>query len=171
MGHTAIHPLRWLLAPLLLVHVAVVAFWFGALWPLASLAKTEPDERAAAVIARFSTLALRLVPFVLICGAALAVVLIRSWAELFTAYGVLVLAKTALFGVLLAVASLNTWRSAPRIAAGDATAVQSFTRTALAEWTLLAVVLVVTAVMTTLFAPEHLEGSFSDHLQPTHRPE
>ena len=31
MGHTVIHPQRWLLAPLLLVHVAVAAVWLGAL--------------------------------------------------------------------------------------------------------------------------------------------
>lgn len=172
MGHTAIHPLRWLLAPLLLVHVAVVAFWFGALWPLASLVKTGPAERAATVLAEFSKLALRLVPLVLICGVVLAVVLIRSWSELFTAYGALVLAKTALFAVLLAAASLNTWRSAARIAAGDGAAMQSFMRTVRVEWSLLAAVLIVTAVMTTLFAPEHLEGSFSDHhLEPSQRPE
>ncbi|HEX5048602.1 MAG TPA: CopD family protein [Gammaproteobacteria bacterium] len=171
MGHTAIHPLRWLLAPLLLVHVAVVAFWFGALWPLQSLVRMEPGDRAAAVVARFSGLALRLVPLVLICGVAIAVVLIRSWAELFSAYGAFVLAKTALFGAVLAVAALNTWRAAPRIASGGAAAIRAFIRTVRAEWALLALVLVATAVMTTLFAPEHLEGSFSDHLQPTHQPE
>jgi putative copper export protein len=170
MGHTAIHPLRWLLAPLLLVHVVVVAFWFGALWPLASLVKTEPADRAAVIVARFSALALRLVPLVLICGAAIGLVLIRSWAELLTAYGALVLAKTAGFGVLLALAARATWRSAPRIAAGDATVARTFGRTVLVEWGLLAAVLIVTAVMTTLFAPEHLEGSF-DHLAPTHQPE
>jgi len=171
MGHTAIHPLRWLLAPLLLVHVAVVAFWFGALWPLASLVKTEAAEHAAAIVAKFSVLALRLVPLVLICGVALAVVLIRSWAELLTAYGAIVVAKTASFGVVLALASLNTSRSSARIASGDSEAKQRFNRTALLEWSLLAIVLIATAVMTTLFAPEHLEGSFSDHLQPTHGPQ
>ncbi|HUQ51921.1 MAG TPA: hypothetical protein VM692_06845, partial [Gammaproteobacteria bacterium] len=31
MGHTVIHEQRWILAPLLLVHVVVVAVWLGAL--------------------------------------------------------------------------------------------------------------------------------------------
>lgn len=172
MGHTAIHPLRWLLAPLLLVHVGVAAFWFGALWPLASIVRTEPAERAAAVVARFSELATRLVPLILIGGVAIAVVLIRSWAELFTGYGALVLAKTAVFGVLLWLAAFTTWRYAPRIAAGDPAAARSFDRTVRVEWGLIAAVLIATAVMTTLFAPEHLEGSFSEHqLEPSHRAE
>src|SRR6267378_5384012 len=33
-GHTSTHPYRWLLAPLLLIHLLIVAFWLGALWPL-----------------------------------------------------------------------------------------------------------------------------------------
>lgn len=169
MGHTAIHPLRWLLAPLLLAHVGVVAFWFGALWPLASIVRTEPAERAAAIVARFSQLATRLVPLILICGVAISVVFIRSWAELFTGYGALVLAKTASFGVLLWLAALHTWRYASWIAAGDRAAARSFGRTVRVEWGLIAAVLIATAVMTTLFAPEHLEGSFSEHqLEPRH---
>ncbi|HET8697248.1 MAG TPA: CopD family protein, partial [Gammaproteobacteria bacterium] len=172
MGHTAIHPLRWLLAPLLLVHVGVAAFWFGALWPLASIVKTEPADRAAELVAKFSTYAMRLVPLVLICGVALAVVFIRSWAELVTAYGALVLAKTLAFGVLFAVSAQVTWRSAQRIAASDTSAGRLFGRTARVEWGILAAVLMATAVMTTLFAPEHLEGSFSDHqLGRDHRAE
>jgi putative copper export protein len=172
MGHTAIHPLRWLLAPLLLVHVSVAAFWFGSLWPLASIVRTEPAGRAAVIVANFSMYAMRLVPLVLICGVALAVVFIRSWDELVTAYGALVLAKTLAFGLLFAVAAQVTWRSAPRIAAGDPSAGPLFGRTARVEWCMLAAVLMATAVMTTLFAPEHLEGSFSDHqLEREHRAE
>ena len=81
-GHTAIHPLWCLLAPLLLVHLAVVAFWFGALWPLYDAAREGPPERSGALIAQFSKLATRLVPGVLICGGLLAFVFIRSVAEL-----------------------------------------------------------------------------------------
>ncbi len=74
MGHTVIHPLHWVLAPLLLVHVAVAAFWFGTLWPLREVAAREEAERGAATIAEYSRLAIRLVPWVLICGVALALV-------------------------------------------------------------------------------------------------
>jgi len=164
MGHTAIHPLRWLLAPLLLAHVGAAAFWFGALWPLLAVAGGETPERGGALIGEYSKLATRLVPWVLICGALLAVVLIRSVAELATAYGALVLGKTAAFGVLMYLAALNRRRHGPRVAAGDANAARAFKRLASAEWGVLAVVLVATALMTALFAPEHLEGAFGTHL-------
>jgi putative copper export protein len=164
-GHTAIHPLRLALAPLLAVHVAVVAFWFGALWPLKTVAASEPNERAGATIARFSALATRLVPLILVCGALMAVVFIRSFAELATGYGAMVLAKTLGFGVLLGLGALNKWRYAPRIAAGDRVASAALGRTALVEWALIAAILMATAVMTSLFAPEHLEGGFSEHLR------
>jgi copper transport protein len=167
MGHTAIHPLRWLLAPLLLVHVGVAAFWFGALWPLNLIAGRESAERGRVAIAEYSKLAVRLVPWVLICGALLAVVLIRSVAELATAYGAMVLGKTAAFGVSMYLAAMNRRRFDGALAIGDAGAVRAFRRTVAAEWGVLAAVLVATALMTALFAPAHLEGAFGSHqLEP-----
>jgi putative copper export protein len=168
MGHTVIHPLRWLLAPLLLVHVAVAAFWFGALWPLREVAARESPERGAAVIAEYSRLAIRLVPWVLICGALLAFVFIRSVAELATGYGAMVLGKTAAFGVLMYLAALNRRRYGPGIAAAATDALRGFPRAAVLEWSVLAVVLVATALMTALYAPEHLEGAFGSHLLEPH---
>ncbi len=67
-GHTAIHPLRFVLAPLLLVHLAAAAFWFGALWPLYAAAGEGPPDAAALCIEEFSRLATRIVPLVLVCG-------------------------------------------------------------------------------------------------------
>jgi len=168
MGHTVIHPLRWLLAPLLLVHVAVAAFWFGALWPLHAIAGRESAERGGEAIAAYSKHAVRLVPWVLICGALLAIVLIRSVAELATAYGAMVLGKTAAFGVLMYLAALNRRRYGPAVAAADAVAVHAFKRIAATEWGVLALVLVATSLMTALFAPAHLEGAFGSHLLEPH---
>jgi putative copper export protein len=160
MGHTAIHPLRWALAPLLLVHVAVAAFWFGALWPLHVVASAEPAPIARAVVARFSRVALLYVPLIFVCGGLMAVLLIRSFAELFTPYGAIVLGKTLAFGALMMLAALNKWRYGPRLGGADASAVRSLKRTVVAEWVLLALVLAGTALLTALFAPEHLEGTF-----------
>ena len=168
MGHTVIHPLRWLLAPLLLVHVAVAAFWFGALWPLREVAARESPEQGRATIAEYSRLAIRLVPWVLICGAVLAFVFIRSVAELATAYGAVVLGKTAAFGVLMYLAAINRRRYGPGIAVAAADSLRAFQRTAVAEWSVLAVVLVATALMTALLAPAHLEGAFGSHLLEPH---
>jgi putative copper export protein len=166
MGHTAIHPLRWLLAPLLLVHIGVAAFWFGALGPLHVIAGRESAHGRVA-IAEYSKLAVRLVPWVLICGALLAIVLIRSVAELATAYGAMVLGKTAAFGVAMYLAAMNRRRFDGMLAASEADGVRAFRRTVAAEWGVLAAVLVATALMTALFAPAHLEGAFGSHeLEP-----
>jgi putative copper resistance protein D len=171
MGHTAIHPLRWALAPLLLVHVAVAAFWFGALSPLLVVARYEPPQSAGALVARFSRLALRAVPLIFVCGVLLAVLMIQSFAELGTPYGALVLAKGLAFGVLMALASLNKWRYGPRLNERAAGAASSFERTVIAEWALIAAVLAGTAVLTSLFAPEHLEGTFGpDHVEAPEHP-
>jgi putative copper resistance protein D len=159
-GHTAIHPLRVVLAPLLLVHLAAAAFWFGALWPLYAAAGEGPAARSAALLERFSRLAVRVVPFVLVCGLGMAMVFVRSVAELGTAYGTFLLAKTAGFGVLLALAALNKRRFTPGVRAGDMGAVRGLRRTIVAEWWLIAAILAATAVMTSLYAPEHLEGAF-----------
>jgi putative copper export protein len=170
MGHTVIHPLRWLLAPLLLVHVAIAAFWFGALLPLRMIAERESAEQGGATIARFSQLAVWLVPLVLVCGVSISLVFIRSFAELGTAYGAIVLGKTAAFGALMYLATLNKRRYGPLIARADAGALRAFKRTVVFEWGLIAGVLVATALLTSLFAPGHLEGSFGSHLLDTHAP-
>jgi len=168
MGHTVIHPLRWLLAPLLVVHIGVAAFWFGALWPLREVAAREPAEQGGAAIAAYTRLATRLVPWVLICGVLIGLVFIRSVGELATAYGALVLGKAVAFGLLMYLAALNKGRYAPGVAAGEAGAVRSFRRTAAAEWSVLGAVLVATALMTALYAPAHLEGAFGSHLLEPH---
>jgi putative copper export protein len=168
MGHTAIHPLRWLLAPLLLVHVAVAAFWFGALGPLYVVASREPREHAAATVLRFSALATRLVPLILVCGALLAIAFIRSLAELRTAYGAIVVGKAVVFGGLMWLAALNKWRYGPALASGEPTAAAGFKRTVAIEWGVLALVLIATALLTALFAPENLEGTFEHGVDPEH---
>ena len=159
-GHTTLHEWRIVLAPLLLVHVAVAAFWFGALWPLALVASREPIATTGVVVTRFSRIAIRFVPLVLICGAALALFFVRTLSELATGYGALILGKTAAFAVLLVLAALNNRRYGPAIVAGRLGALASFSRVVKAEWAVIAGVLIATALMTELFAPANLHASF-----------
>ena len=162
-GHTTLHEWRIALAPLLLVHVAVAAFWFGALWPLALVASREPIATTGAVVARFSRIALRFVPLILICGAALGLFFVRTLGDLASGYGAMILGKTAAFAALLALAGLNNRRYGPAIAAGHEGALASFRRVVKVEWVVLAGVLIATALMTELFAPENLHASFGEH--------
>lgn len=165
MGHTVIHEQRWILAPLLLVHVAVAAVWLGA---LAGLYVAARDTGAASgpLVARFSSHAAWAVPAIFACGLVMSVLFIRSWAELATPYGAMVLGKSLAFAVLMALAVQNKWRFGPRLLVGDASAAAGLQKAIAAEWFLIAVVLIATAVMTSLYAPEHLDASFA----PGHLP-
>jgi putative copper resistance protein D len=153
-GHTAAHPQRWALAPLLTLHVMIVAFWFGALVPLYVVCTRETPLLAGQVTESFSRVALWLVPGIFGAGLMLGLVLVRHLAEFRSGYGLSLIAKFAGFVLLMGLAALNKWRLGPAIAAGDARALRSFRRSLGAECLLIAAVLSVTAVMTTLYSPE-----------------
>lgn len=153
-GHTSTSGWRWLLAPLLLAHLLIVAFWFGSLGPLYLVTLRESRERAARVVALFSSAAFWLVPLILAAGVAIAVLLLPSVAALWQPYGLIVIAKGCLFAVLLALAAFNKWRFGPALGNGDLSAGRVFRRMVIAEYVLIVAVLCATAVMTTFFSPE-----------------
>jgi putative copper resistance protein D len=160
MGHTVIHAQRWILAPLLLVHVVVVAVWLGALAGL-YLAARDAGAASGPLVTRFSSHATWAVPAIFVCGLGMSVVFVRSWAELATPYGAMVLGKSLAFALIMVPAVYNKWRFGPRLNAGEAAAAVGLQRAITAEWLLIAAVLVATAAMTSLYAPEHLDGSFA----------
>ena len=153
-GHTSVDPRRALLAPLLLAHLLIVAFWFGALWPLCQVTMRESRERTARVISVFSAAALWLVPVILVVGVGMAIALLPNVAALRKPYGELLIAKVALFSVLLGCAALNKWRFGPALASADLQAGRRFRSVVITEYVLITIVLAVTAVMTTFFSPE-----------------
>ena len=154
MGHTSVDPRRGLLAPLLLTHLLIVAFWFGALWPLCLVTLRESWERVARVVAVFSAAAFWLVPLILVAGVAIAALLLPNVASLRQPYGELLIAKSALFALLLGCAAVNKWRLGPALGRGDLQAGRTFRRVVITEYVIMVIVLSVTAVMTTFFSPE-----------------
>jgi putative copper resistance protein D len=160
-GHTTIHDLRLVLAPLLLVHIASAAFWFGSLWPLYVVADREPIELTGRVATRFSALAVRSVPLIFVCGAAMTLIFVRSIDALVSGYGALVALKTLAYVALLALAALNRERLVHEIVAANGAALRLFGRVVRIEWLIIAGVLIATALMTDLFSPEGLHASFS----------
>jgi putative copper export protein len=161
MGHTTIHELRFVLAPLLLVHIASAAFWFGALWPLHFIADREPIALTGRVAARFSTLAVRTVPLIFVCGLAMTLIFVRSIDALVSGYGAVVALKTLAYAVLLVLAAFNRQRLVHGIVAANGAALGLFMRVVRVEWLIIAGVLIATAFMTDLFSPEDLHASFS----------
>jgi copper resistance protein D len=151
MGHTVTNTQRAAAAALVTLHLLVVAFWLGALWPLYLAVKKEQPATAGHLIDRFSVAATWAVPLILLAGIGLSALLLPGLATFKQPYGQLLLAKLAGFAVLMAMASLNKWRFGPACAAGNTAA---FERTVVIEYALLCAVLTATAVMTTFFSPE-----------------
>lgn len=158
MGHTSVHPLRWVLAPLLLVHVSIVAFWFGALVPLNLASTRETPAVAAHVTNAFSQVAGWLVPGIFVVGLGMGLILVRQLAEFRVGYGVSLMGKVGGFAVLMGLAALNKWRLGPAIATGQSEALRSFRRSVIVEYVLIGSVLSVTAVMTALYSPEEFSS-------------
>jgi copper resistance protein D len=146
VGHTVAHEYRWMLSVLLLIHLLVIAFWFGALVPLHLVSSREPPAVAARTVEGFSRTAVWLVPVLFLAGLVLAAVLLKAPANLGTTYGQLLIAKVVGFAVLMVLAALNKWRLKP--------ASPAFRRSVSAEIALITAVLALTAVLTTLYSPE-----------------
>jgi copper resistance protein D len=153
-GHTSIAAYRLTLGGLLMIHLLVVAFWFGALGPLYFASSRETPVRASELIEAFTATATWLVPVILLAGVTLAAVLLPSLSVLREPYGELLIAKVVGFAVLMGLAAANKWRLGPALAAGTPGSGRRFRRAVAAEYVLIVGVLAVTAVMTTFFSPE-----------------
>lgn len=153
VGHTTDYSYRWLLSVLLFFHLFVVAFWFGALAPLLVVSSREPHVVTGRIVRRFSSLAVWLVPGLLVAGVVLAALLLPDLAALGTPYGRLLLVKIFGFAALLGLGALNKWRLGPAIARNGARASRAFRRSLVAEYALMVGVLSVTAVLTTFYSP------------------
>ena len=154
VGHTSQGPLHWLLSPLLFAHVCVVAFWYGSLLPLSLVSSREPPATAASIVEKFSARAIWLVPALFLAGLILAVMLLPDLAALHRPYGELLLTKVSGFCALMLLASLNRWRFGPALRRGELAAGRRFRCTVVMEFALLATILCVTAVMTSLYSPD-----------------
>src|ERR1700733_6935784 len=150
-GHTAVNAWRALLAPLLLTHIAIVTFWFGSLAPLRQVLRLEPAAQAAAAVARFSALAVWLVPPIAVAGIGMALLLLPDAAALRRPYGLMLLTKVALFALLMGLAAVNRLRLAPALARSQAR--EPPRRTLALEFVLICVVLAVTALLTGRYSP------------------
>jgi putative copper resistance protein D len=146
VGHTAAHENRWMLSVLLLIHLFVIAFWFGALMPLRLVSSLEPPERASRTVEGFSRLAVWLVPVLFFAGLVLGAALLETPDNLATTYGKLLIVKMMAFAILMVFAALNRWRLRPTTA--------TFRRSIGAEIALITAVLALTALLTTLYSPE-----------------
>jgi putative copper export protein len=153
-GHTSVHPQRWLLAPLLFVHLLLIAFWSGALAPLYRITQRESAADAARALRRFTALAGPSVPLIALAGLAMAMLLAPDLQVLHRHYGQLLLAKLAGFAALMLIAAYNRWSLTPAIISGDALAARRLRVSIAVEALSLLAILLLTAMLTAFYSPE-----------------
>jgi copper resistance protein D len=141
MGHSTLYRPRQELSTLVVVHLAVVAFWVGSLPPLAWIAQRSDAAAAAALIEDWSRAATLAVGTMVATGTLLGWYLTLRVDLIFDAWhGWALAAKTVLVLILLALALRNRLRLTPALARGEADA---GARLAAAIWLEMAVVALV----------------------------
>jgi copper transport protein len=107
-GHAATAPPQAVAVPVLLVHTAIAAFWVGSFLPLRRAARGD--------VARFSAIAVWLVPVLVAAGLVMALLQVPRWSALVTSgYGIALLVKLTFVGALLLVAAFNRFVLMPRL--------------------------------------------------------
>jgi copper transport protein len=167
-GHAGVLDPGWVLVPANFVHVLAFAAWAGGLAVLAAVvpAATRELDRSqrtsllAAVVWRFSTLALVAVALLLATGMLQAILELEAWSDLLkTGYGRAILVKAVLLGVLIGLGAINRQRLRPRLSAnardGEAPGATGLLlrRLIRAELVLIGGVLAATAVLAALAPP------------------
>lgn len=144
-GHASAAAPQWLTRPMVFVHGTSIAFWAGALLPLA-FAWREGGESAEAALRRFSVSVPYVVVALLAAGLVLSVIQVEAPAALWrTSYGLLLLAKLALAAALLALAGINRWRLTKPVLAEQAAAQRWLVRSIVLETLLMVAILGVVA--------------------------
>ena len=121
-GHASTASPQMLTRPLVFIHAVAVAWWLGALLPLALAVRRGGVERDGALL-RFS----RYIPYwlaaLVLSGPVLAWIQVERVSALWTtAYGRVLLVKLALVAALLAIAAGNRWLLTAPVARGEARA-------------------------------------------------
>jgi len=145
-GHASAAAPQWLTRPAVFLHGVGIAFWAGALAPLAS-AMSGGRAEAGALLRRFSrAIPLALLPLIA-AGLILAIVQLGRIDALWsTAYGRVLMAKLVLLVALFGLAALNRFRLTGPAEAGDAGARRRLTLSIFAELALVLAIFGVAAL-------------------------
>jgi copper transport protein len=140
-GHAANADPRALTIPSVFVHGVSLAFWIGALVPLA-FGLNGPRDQANRALLRFSRWIPLAIAALLASGIVLAIVQLARLDALWTTdYGLVLVAKMVLVLVLLAIALWNRLRLTPGVARGAEPPRRRMQRSIAAELVLVVVIL------------------------------
>jgi putative copper export protein len=136
---------------LTMAHVTAASWWVGSLWLLRRACISAQGDDLVRLVTRFSTLAIRIVAALIVVGVALIIVLVDFDASAWqTDYVRTLVLKLAFVVLALGIAIYNKLNLTPRLPR-DASALH---RSITFEFAAIACVLLITAVLTTYFAPE-----------------
>ena len=139
-GHAAAAAPQIVTRPAVLIHAIAVAFWIGALLPLASAMRAA--ERRSAELLRFSRSIPAAVVALAASGGALAAIQLRQFDALWTTdYGLVLCAKLVAVAVLITLAAVNRYVLTPRVLAGDPIAPRRLVRSIATEIAIVVVAL------------------------------
>ena len=119
LGHAAGAASHDLATSSMLMHLVGAAIWIGALAVLATLVRRIGTDLSVSV-ARYSSIAAWCFVAVAVSGTVNGVVRMSSWSDLGTRYGILLLAKVVLFGVLGLLGLAHRRAVIPRLTGGSA---------------------------------------------------
>ena len=153
-GHALEEP-RLLLSVLITSHILGLAFWVGSFAPLYRLAGQPAGQGAGAVAHEFGRKAMGVVAALTVAGGvALWILTGDILGALYTPYGQFFAIKLVLFLAVLGFAAWNKMRLTPELQRNAAGAGVRLRQSILLESVFVAGVLLVTAVLTTLSAPD-----------------
>ncbi|MCL7930989.1 CopD family protein [Halomonas llamarensis] len=154
VGHTVNAP-RAVLGGLLILHLIAAAFWVASLWPLFRLVGRHHDRAyTGRILTRFGQIAKGGVGLLVLAGVALATLITGGLTPLLTtAYGQLLIGKVLIVGALMLFAAANKWRLVPAFERGEATAPRRLQHSIALEMVLVAIILLITAILTTATSP------------------
>jgi copper transport protein len=137
-GHAATAGPELVTRPAVFLHAVSVAFWLGALLPLAATLSAGHNRVG---LARFS----KIIPWpfllLIVSGVLLAAIQVRTVVTLWTtSYGVILACKLGAVCVLLALAAINRWLT-PRVIEDDTRATQRLRSSIMAELAIMTVIL------------------------------
>ncbi|GHD98519.1 hypothetical protein U879_08520 [Defluviimonas sp. 20V17] len=151
-GHAISEP-RALLSALFVTHIIAVSFWIGGFYPLYDMAG-RGTAAATRTVERFGRAALVMVGLLVLAGASLLWLLAGNpFTALAQPWGQFIALKLMVVAGLLGLAGLNKLRLTPALAAtGDGGPLR---RSIQWETVAFVAILLITASMTSLVAPEH----------------
>lgn len=148
------------------VHASAAAWWVGSLWALRYECAHSMQENLAAVVEHFSRKAMVVIGALVLAGIVLIFVLVDfARVPALTPYAQVLILKIAAAALVLALATYNKFRLTPRLLAREGAATTALRRSIVGELTLVGVVIVITAILTTYLSPHREEGPVDTRLQ------